>query len=113
MNLALIIAQINVSWSDGLIIYGPLGTGWIGMAYFINKLMALHKVREDAMTLRETEREAMHRDSIDKLTGAFHANAHKLNGVQKYLLFLATTHGDEKLSALAKSELARMEAKEE
>lgn len=104
--LCAVIAQVNVSWSDGLIIYGPLGTGWIGMAYFIKKLMALHTAREDAMTAREQAREELYRDTI----GAYNKVAHKLSGVQKYILFLASIHGDKQLSDLAKAELRRMEA---
>ena len=72
------LGQVSIGWADGLIIYGPLGVGWIGMAYFINALMKLHKTREDAMEVREGKRDNLIRETMHEQAEAYQKVAHKL-----------------------------------
>ncbi len=108
MNL--LLAQVSLNWTDGLIIYGPLGIGWAGMAYFINKLMGLHEVREQKMMERAREQEKLFRETMTEMSDAYKSMSHKVGSVAKAFVFVAATYGSESLKATAKEELARMGA---
>lgn len=104
------LGQITISWADGVIIYGPLGVGWIGMAYFINTLMRLHKAREEAMEVREGKRDSLIRETMHEQAQAYEKVAHRLGNVYRGMVYMAATYGEESLKKMAEGELARMES---
>jgi hypothetical protein len=104
----MILAQITLNWEAGLIIYGPLGIGWVGMAYYISRLTALHKEREDKLLEIARERDQKFQEIMDKQADAYKSMAHKISGVSKGMVFIAATYGDAALKALAQAELAKM-----
>ena len=108
----MILAQIVLNWEAGIIIYGPLGVGWIGMAYYINKLTALHKEREDKLLGIAADRDRKFQEIMDKQADAYKSMAHKIGSVSKAFVFVAATYGDAALKAIAQAELSRMEGKE-
>lgn len=105
-----ILAEVVLTWEAGLVIYGPLGIGWIGMAYYINKLTALHKEREDRLMSASDERDSKFQEIMHEQAEAYKSMAHKISGVSKGMVFIAATYGDAALKALAQAELAKMEA---
>jgi hypothetical protein len=107
MNL---LGQITISWAEGVIIYGPLGVGWIGMAYFINKLIELHKAREASMEVREGKRDTLIRDTMREQAEAYVKVSHKLENVYRGMVYMAATVGHNSIKKMAEDELARMDA---
>ena len=103
-----LLAQVTLNWSDGLIIYGPLGVGWIGMSWFINKLIKLHRDREDAMMGREQARDSLIRDTMAEQAKAYEKVAHAQRGVSKHMLFVVAATADDNLKHLAEMELTRL-----
>ena len=112
MTPLLHVAQITLNWTDGLIIYGPLGIGWVGMAYFINKLMQLHADREKKMDAREDTRDTLLRETTHEQAEAYLKVAHKLENVYRGMVYMAAVAGDGSLREMAKGELSKMGGKE-
>ncbi len=103
-----LFAQLVLNWKDGLIIYGPLGIGWVGMAYYISRLTVLHKEREDRLLEIARERDQKFQDIMHEQAEAYKSMAHRIGGVSKSFVFIAATYGDAALKAIAQAELARM-----
>ncbi len=103
-----LLAQVALNWTDGLLIYGPLGLGWMGMAYFINKLMAVHESREQKMMERSKQQDDLFRETMQGQAEAYNRMAHKVGSVSKAFIYVAATYGSESLKEMAKAELARM-----
>ena len=103
-----LLAQVTLNWSDGLIIYGPLGVGWVGMSWFINKLIKLNREREDAMMAREQARDALIRDTMSEQARAYQKVAHAQRGVSKHMLFIVAATAHDSLKQLAELELTRL-----
>ena len=112
MLLGQIVAQLSATWADALVIYGPLGVGWIAGAYLIDKLMKLHAIREDKMEQRELTRDKLIREVMHEQAEAQKELAHRVYSVSKGLVYIAATLGHDSLKNLAEKELAKMEAKE-
>ena len=104
----LLLAQVSLNWTDGLIIYGPLGVGWIGMSWFINKLITLNKEREAEMMKRELARDTLIRDTMSEQAKAYEKVAHAQRGVSKHMLFIVAATAHDSLKQLAEMELTRL-----
>jgi hypothetical protein len=109
VNLPHLIAQGAEAASTPLLLtYGPLGLGWLGMSWFINKLIMLHKSREDELMKRDDARDKLIRDTMGEQAEAYNRVAHAQRGVSKHMLFVVAATGHESLKKLAEMELVRM-----
>ncbi len=100
----------SINPADVVIIYGPLGVGWIGMAWFINKLIKIQTARENKAAAREEARDRLHREMMHEQAVAYQAVAHKLSGFARAMIYQAAAFGEETLKQMAKAELERMGA---